>query len=76
MAESDQTDESVDAEAALYIKKLHQNWANVKLIRPKIFVTKKNDTFNKEPIGEFWVETTTHARKLQWLAAQAHPDHL
>ena len=32
--ESDQTEESVDAEAALYIKEVHEDWANINLIRP------------------------------------------
>ena len=30
--ESEQTDESVDAKAALYIKELHEDWANIKVI--------------------------------------------
>ena len=39
--ESDQTEESVDAEAALYIKELHEDWVNVNLIRPTEFTQKK-----------------------------------
>ena len=57
----------MDIEAALYIKQLHEDWANVNLIRPTQFF-KKNDIVNKEPNGEFWVERTTHAHKLQWRA--------
>ena len=49
--ESDQTEESVDAEAALYIKQLHEDWANINLIRPTEFTQTKNDEVNKDPYG-------------------------
>ena len=39
--QSGQTEESVDAEAALYIKELHEDWANIKTIRPIEFQQKK-----------------------------------
>ena len=64
--ECEQTDESVDAEAALYIKELHEDWAN-------IFFPQKNNLVNKESNGEFWVETTTQEHKLQWLADTDSP---
>ena len=31
-------DESVDAEAALYIKELHEDWENINIIRPTHFL--------------------------------------
>ena len=71
--ESDQTEESVDAEAALYIKELHEEWANINLIRPTKFTQKKNDEVNKDPYGDFWVETTTGQNKIQWLADTGSP---
>ena len=49
--ESDQTEESVDADAALYIKQLHEDWANINLIRPTEFTQTKNDEVNKDPYG-------------------------
>ena len=64
--ESDHTGESVDAEAALYIKKLHKDWANINIIQPMEFVQKgQNDEINKDPYGEFWVGTTTAQNKVQ-----------
>ena len=71
--ESDQTDESVDAEAALYIKALHEDWANINIIRPTQFTAQKNNVINKESIGEFCVETETQSHKLQWLADTGSP---
>ena len=71
--EGEQADESVDAEAALYIKELHEYWANIKMIRPKHFLPRKNNLVNKETNGEFWVETTTQKDKLQWLADTGSP---
>ena len=71
--ESDHTEESVDAEVALYIKELHEDWANINIIQPMEFVQKKNDEINKDPYGEFWVETTTSQNKVQWLADTGSP---
>ena len=63
--ESEQMEESVDAEAALYINELHEDWANINIIRPTQFSPQKNNFINKESNGEFWVETTTQSHKLQ-----------
>ena len=71
--QEDSTEESVDAEAALYIKELHEDWANINLIRPTEFNPQKNDQINKNTNGEFWVETTTKAGKIQWLADIGSP---
>ena len=37
ISQEDSIEESVDADAALYIKELHEDWANINLIRPTIF---------------------------------------
>ena len=71
--DSEQMEESVDAEAALYIKELHEDWANINIIRPSQFSPQKNNFINKESNGEFWVETTTLSQKLQWLADTGSP---
>ena len=71
--ESDQTEESVDAEGELYIKELNEDWANINLIRPTEFIANTNDAINKEFNGEFRVGTTTRSRKLQWLANTGSP---
>ena len=73
LEESDHTEEIVDAEAAPYIKELHEDWANFNIIQPMEFVQKKNDEINKDPYGEFWVETTTAQNKVQWLADTGSP---
>ena len=72
-SESEQMEESVDAEAALYIKELHEDWANINIIRPTQFSPQKNNFISKESKGEFWVETTTQSHKLQWLADTGSP---
>ena len=71
--ESEQLEENVDAEAALYIKELHEDWANVNIIRPTQFSPQKNNFINKESNGEFWGETTTQSHKLQWLPDTGSP---
>ena len=38
---SDQTDQSVDADAALYIKEIHEDCANINLIRQHSFSQQK-----------------------------------
>ena len=72
-SQEDSTEESVDAEAAIYIKKLHDGWAIINLIHPKIFHNQPNDILNKNSDGEFWVETVTDQGKLQWLANTGSP---
>ena len=69
----DSTEESVDAEAALYIKELHEDWANINLVRPTEFHKHSNDNLNKNLDGEFWVETLTVNEKLHWLADTCTP---
>ena len=69
----DQTEESIIAAAALYIKELHEDWANINLIRPTDFSPMKNEKVNKDQLGDFWVETTTGTQKIQWLADTGSP---
>ena len=73
ISQEDSTEERVDAEAALYIKKLHADWANINLIRPTIFHNQPNDILNKNYDGEFWMETVTDQEKLHWLADTGSP---
>ena len=70
--ESDEPDD-VDAEAALYIQKLTEDWANVNLIRPTTFHTEKKSVINNEGTGEFWVATTTKNKRIVWLADTGSP---
>ena len=71
--QADSTEESIDAEAALYIKELLEYWANINLIRPTEFNPQKRDEINKNKNAELWVETTTKAGKIQWLADTGSP---
>ena len=73
ISQEDPTEESVDAEAALYIRELHEDWAKINLIRPTILNKQPNDTVNKNSDGEFWLETVTDQEKLQWLADTGSP---
>ena len=70
--ESDEPDD-VDAEAALYIKELTEEWANVNLIRSTTFHAEKNSVINNEGTGEFWVATTTNNKRIVWLADAGSP---
>ena len=51
-------EETVDAEAALYIKELMEDWSSVNTIRPTAFKEVNNVSLNKDT-GEFWVKRTT-----------------
>ena len=73
ISQEDSREESVDAEAALYIRELHEDWANISLIRPTIFNNQPNDSVNKNSDGELWVEFLTDQEKLQWLANTGSP---
>ena len=70
--ESDQTEE-VDTEAALYIRELTEDWANVNLINPTSFQTEKNTCLNNSDLGEFWVATSTNNKEIAWLADTGSP---
>ena len=64
---------SVDAEAALYIKELHKDWANINFIPSTEFNPQTNNQMNKRTSGEIWVETLTKDEKLQWLSDTGSP---
>ena len=63
----DSTEESIDAEAALEIKELQDDWANVSLISPTNFNIQTSNQINRNMDGELWVETSTNQEKLQWI---------
>ena len=65
--------DDVDAEAALNIKELTEDRANVNLIRPRTFHTEKNSVINIEGTGEFWAATTTNNKRIVWLADTCSP---
>ena len=71
--EEEAEEETVDAEAALYIKELMEDWSSVNTIRP-IEVKKVNTiAFNKSTGGECWVKTDGNNTELDWLADTGSP---
>ena len=72
-----QTDDSVDAEAVLCIKELHEGWAYINIIRPTQFPAQKNDVINKKNQRRVlgWdkntVTQTTVARR-HWIPTLLH----
>ena len=66
-------EESVDSEAALYIKELLEDWPNINLIRPTELNPQTNDQINKSSNGELWAKTLTKDEKLQWLPDTGPP---
>ena len=49
--------ETVDGEAALYIKELMEDWSAINIVRPTGFKEVNNVSLNKDTSGEFWVKT-------------------
>ena len=63
-----ENEETVDAEATLYIKKLMEDWSTVNTVRPTGPDTVNNVALSKESRGEFWVNTKCNDLNLDWLA--------
>ena len=71
--EEETEEETVDAEAALYIKELMEDWSSVNTIRP-VEVKKINTiSFNKTTGGECWVKTNGNNTEVDWLADTGSP---
>ena len=71
--EEEVEEETVHAEAALYIKKLMEDWSSVNTIRPTGLNEVNNVSLNKEAGGEFWVRTNYNNLELDWLADTVSP---
>ena len=63
--EEEQEDETVDGEAALYIKKLMQDWSSINIVRPTGFREAKKVSLNKDISRELWVKTKCLIQDLQ-----------
>ena len=71
--EEEVEEETVDAEAALYIKDLMEDWSSVNTIRP-VGVKKINTiSFNKATGGECWVKTNKNNTVVECLANTGSP---
>ena len=65
--ETDQQ-EKIDAEAALCMKQIIDEWANVNLIRQTTFYEERNSTINTDKTAEFWVATNFDNEQIHWFA--------
>ena len=68
-----ENEETVDAEAALYIKELMEDWSSVNTVRPTGSNTVNNVALSKNSGGEFWVNTKYNELNLDWLADTGSP---
>ena len=68
-----ENEETVDAEAALYIKELMEDWSSVNTVRPIGPDTVNNVALSKESGGEFLVNTKCNDLNLDWLADTGSP---
>ena len=73
VAEEEREEETVDGEAALYIKELMENWSSINIVRPTGFNEVNNVSLNKESSGEFWVKTNYRTLEIDWLADTGSP---
>ena len=70
---AEEENETVDGEAALYIKELMEDWSSINIIRPTGFKEVNNVSLNKDTSGEFWVKTNYRALEIDWLADTGSP---
>ena len=71
--EEETEEETVDTEAALYIKELIEDWPSVNTIRPLVLKKINSISFNKEAGGECWVKTKCNNIVMDWLADTGSP---
>ena len=72
-APAEEENETVDGEAALYIKKLMEDWSSINIVSPTGFREVNNVSLNKDACGEFWVKTNYRASEVDWLADTGSP---
>ena len=71
--EEETEEETVDAEAALYIKELMEDWSSVNTIRPVALRKINSISLNKKAGGECWVKTKCDNIVMDWLADTGSP---
>ena len=71
--EEETEEETVDAEAALYIKELMENWSSVNTIRPVEVKKIYTISVNKTTGGECWVKNEREKTEVDWLADTGSP---
>ena len=69
----EEEDETVDGEAALYIKKLMEDWSSINIVRPTYFKEVNKVSQKKDKSGEFLVKTNYRASEINWLANTGSP---
>ena len=71
--EEEQEEEMVDGKAALYIKKLMEDWSSINIVRPTGFREVTNVSVNKDISEEFWVKIKYRISEIEWLADTGSP---
>ena len=71
--EEETEEETVNAEAALYIKELMEDWSSVNTIRPVVLKKINSISLNNEAGGECWVKTKYNNILMDWLADTGSP---
>ena len=73
-ATTEDESESIDPEATLYLKELTEDWANINLVKPKLYRPVRNTIVNKTQNDEIWIQTTcNNSEKVEWLADTGSP---
>ena len=71
--EEETEEETVDAEAALYIIELMEDWSSVNTVRPVELKKINSILLNKEAGGDCWVKTKCSNIVMDWLADTGSP---
>ena len=61
-------EETIEAQASLYIIELAEEWNNINFITLKSFEHTENSSTNQELFREIWARTRTQNKDLHWLA--------
>ena len=72
-APAQEENETVDGEAALYIKQLMEDWSSINIARSTAFKEVNNVSLNKDESGEFWLKTNYRTSEINWLADTGSP---
>ena len=70
---AEEESETVDGEAASYIKELMEDWSAINIVRPTGFKEVNIVSLNKDTSGEFWVKTNCRKPEIDWLADTGSP---
>ena len=69
----EEEEETLDGEAALYIKELMEDWSSINILRPTDFKEVNNVSLKNDTSGEFWVKTNYRASEIDCLSDAGSP---